>query len=157
MLVFPIVAYFVLPSQWYLKELFIAYTVNYGGGAICYILFIAYGPRKVIATVQEPMSDHFQEVTTVTAAVNSSANVFPSLHVSLTVTVWLLAWRTRDEYGLWIYNIENRTTTSVNRIADIVSNEMGVNPSYEYTGGDRGWCGDIPKTHLSIAKLEALG
>jgi UDP-glucose 4-epimerase len=63
-----------------------------------------------------------------------------------------------EEVGpIHTYNLGNRTTTSVNRIADIVSSEMGVNPCYEYTGGDRGWSGDIPKVHLSTAKLEALG
>ncbi|MFB6195080.1 MAG: NAD-dependent epimerase/dehydratase family protein [Haloplanus sp.] len=55
------------------------------------------------------------------------------------------------------YNLGTRTTTSVNRIADIVSEEMGVDPTYEYTGGDRGWTGDVPKMRLSIEKLAALG
>ncbi|WP_181685159.1 NAD-dependent epimerase/dehydratase family protein [Halorhabdus salina] len=55
------------------------------------------------------------------------------------------------------YNLGTRTTTSVNRIADIVSDEMGVDPDYEYTGGDRGWEGDVPKMRLSIEKLAALG
>jgi UDP-glucose 4-epimerase len=55
------------------------------------------------------------------------------------------------------YNLGTRTTTSVTRIADIVSEEMGLDPSYEYTGGDRGWTGDVPKMRLSIEKLSALG
>jgi UDP-glucose 4-epimerase len=56
-----------------------------------------------------------------------------------------------------IYNLGTRTTTSVNAIADIVADEMGVDPDYEYTGGDRGWTGDVPKMRLSIEKLSALG
>jgi UDP-glucose 4-epimerase len=56
-----------------------------------------------------------------------------------------------------IYNLGTRTTTSVNTIADIVADEMGVDPDYEYTGGDRGWTGDVPKMRLSIEKLSALG
>jgi UDP-glucose 4-epimerase len=55
------------------------------------------------------------------------------------------------------YNLGTRTTTSVNRIADIVSEEMGLDPEYAYTGGDRGWTGDVPKMRLSIEKLSALG
>lgn len=55
------------------------------------------------------------------------------------------------------YNLGTRTTTSVNRIADIVSDELGVNPDYEHTGGERGWTGDVPKMRLSIEKLTALG
>jgi UDP-glucose 4-epimerase len=55
------------------------------------------------------------------------------------------------------YNLGSRTTTSVNHIADVVSEEMGLDPAYEYTGGDRGWTGDVPKMRLSIEKLAALG
>jgi len=55
------------------------------------------------------------------------------------------------------YNLGTRTTTSVDRIADIVSSEMGLDPEYQYTGGDRGWVGDVPRMRLSIEKLSALG
>ncbi|MEM4781878.1 MAG: NAD-dependent epimerase/dehydratase family protein [Halalkalicoccus sp.] len=63
---------------------------------------------------------------------------------------------TTDE-PLNTYNIGTRTTTSVTRIADIVSEELGLNPDYEFTGGERGWTGDIPRMRLSIEKLAALG
>ena len=55
------------------------------------------------------------------------------------------------------YNLGTRTTTSVRTIADIVSEEMGVEPSYEFTGGDRGWVGDVPRMRLSVENLAALG
>jgi len=55
------------------------------------------------------------------------------------------------------FNLGTRTTTSVTRIADIVADEMGIDPEYEYTGGDRGWTGDVPKMRLSIEKLAGLG
>ena len=55
------------------------------------------------------------------------------------------------------YNLGTRTTTSVTTIADIVAEEMGLDPAYEYTGGDRGWVGDVPRMRLSIEKLSALG
>ena len=56
-----------------------------------------------------------------------------------------------------VFNLGTQTTTSVDRIADIVSEQMGLEPTYEYTGGDRGWSGDVPKMRLSIEKLAALG
>ncbi|GAB3677441.1 NAD-dependent epimerase/dehydratase family protein [Halopiger thermotolerans] len=55
------------------------------------------------------------------------------------------------------YNLGTRTTTSVDRIAAIVADEMGLEPEFEYTGGERGWTGDVPKMRLSIEKLAALG
>ena len=61
------------------------------------------------------------------------------------------------ERDLNTYNLGSRTTTSVTRIADIVADEMGLDPEYSYTGGDRGWTGDVPKMRLSVEKLSALG
>ena len=55
------------------------------------------------------------------------------------------------------YNLGSRTTTSVTRIADIVADELGLDPEYEFTGGDRGWTGDVPKMRLSVEKLSAIG
>ena len=56
-----------------------------------------------------------------------------------------------------IYNLGTKTTTSVTQIADIVSDDLGVTPEYTYTGGDRGWTGDVPKMRLSIEKMADLG
>jgi UDP-glucose 4-epimerase len=55
-----------------------------------------------------------------------------------------------------VYNLGTRTTTSVTQIADIVSEEMGLDPTYEYEGGRRGWSGDVPKMRLDIEKLTDL-
>lgn len=63
----------------------------------------------------------------------------------------------QTEKSLNTYNLGTRTTTSVTRIADIVTDEMGLDPEYTYTGGDRGWVGDVPRMRLSIEKLAALG
>jgi len=60
-----------------------------------------------------------------------------------------------DDYNL--YNLGSKTTTSVVDIADIVADVMGLDPAYEFTGGDRGWTGDVPKMRLDTSKLSALG
>ena len=56
-----------------------------------------------------------------------------------------------------VFNLGTRTTTSVTRIADIVADELGLDPEFEYSGGDRGWTGDVPKMCLAIDKVSALG
>jgi UDP-glucose 4-epimerase len=56
-----------------------------------------------------------------------------------------------------VYNLGTRTTTSVDRIADIVAEEMGLDLDRVYTGGDRGWTGDVPRMRLSVEKLAGLG
>ena len=63
----------------------------------------------------------------------------------------------RADDAMNTYNLGTRTTTSVDRIAAIVADEMDLDPTFEYTGGDRGWTGDVPKMRLSIEKLSALG
>ena len=56
-----------------------------------------------------------------------------------------------------VYNLGTETTTSVTQIADIVADVMDLDPTYEYTGGDRGWTGDVPRMRLDVEKLQALG
>ena len=55
------------------------------------------------------------------------------------------------------YNIGTHDTVSVMRIAEVVSEVMGVDPSFEYTGGERGWKGDVPRMRLDIERLCATG
>jgi UDP-glucose 4-epimerase len=56
-----------------------------------------------------------------------------------------------------LYNLGTRTTISVTRIAEIVSDVVDCDPEFEYTGGDRGWTGDVPKMRLSVEKVGATG
>mgnify|MGYP001159744493 CR=1 FL=1 len=57
-----------------------------------------------------------------------------------------------------LFNLGSHDTCSVRRIAEIVVEETGYNDaSIEYTGGDRGWAGDIPKAMLSIEKMLSTG
>lgn len=57
-----------------------------------------------------------------------------------------------------IYNLSvEGGGTTVTTIADIVSEEMGLKPEYLYTGGDRGWKGDVPRFEYDISKVLATG
>lgn len=78
------------------------------------------------------------------------------LHVDACVDGLCYIVEAADEQ-LNVYNLGTRTTTSVTQIADIVSETLGVEPRYEYTGGERGWPGDVPRMRLSIEKARALG
>ena len=62
-----------------------------------------------------------------------------------------------DSGTIHTYNLGTRTTTSVNRIAEIVAEVLNVDPKFVYTGGDRGWVGDVPRMKLSIEKLVDIG
>lgn len=62
--------------------------------------------------------------------------------------------RTRD---IELYNISNDSSITVNEIANIVCEKMKVEPTYEYTGGDTGWEGDVPRYMFDISKARAKG
>lgn len=103
LLVFPLIAYFVLDRLDMFKSLTIAYTMNYGLGIICYVIFVAYGPRNMIPElVEEPLYLYYPQYQLLTSEINEYTNVFPSLHTSLSATVMFFAWRTRDRYRLWM-------------------------------------------------------
>ncbi len=57
-----------------------------------------------------------------------------------------------------LYNLGTGDTCSVRRIAEIVIEESGFEEvSIDYTGGDRGWAGDVPKTSLNVDNLFDTG
>ncbi len=56
-----------------------------------------------------------------------------------------------------IFNIGSKDQVKVRRIAEIVCEEMGLNPAFRFTGGRRGWRGDVPVMLLSIERLKKLG
>jgi UDP-glucose 4-epimerase len=57
-----------------------------------------------------------------------------------------------------IFNLAVEDNKIVDRVADIVISEMGLKDvKRRYTGGPRGWIGDIPVVHLDITKLKNCG
>ena len=57
-----------------------------------------------------------------------------------------------------IFNLAVEDNKMVDRVADIVIREMGLKDvKRKYTGGPRGWIGDIPVVHLDISKIKSVG
>jgi UDP-glucose 4-epimerase len=57
-----------------------------------------------------------------------------------------------------IFNLGLQEQTTVDELADIVIQEMGLtNVRKSHTGGQRGWIGDNPVVYLSIKKIQELG
>ena len=60
--------------------------------------------------------------------------------------------------SLNLFNLGSHDTCSVRRIAEIVVEETKcIDANIEYTGGDRGWAGDIPRAMLGIDKMLSTG
>jgi UDP-glucose 4-epimerase len=65
---------------------------------------------------------------------------------------------TNTDDAINYYNLGSDDTCSVSRIAEIVIEESGLSGvSIEYTGGDRGWAGDVPKAMLDPSRMRAAG
>ena len=55
-------------------------------------------------------------------------------------------------------NIGSEDWIDVKTIANIVAGEMRCSGArYRFTGGERGWVGDVPKMQLSLSRIKALG
>ena len=79
------------------------------------------------------------------------------LHVSDCIDAMLFAVEASHEMAN-IFNIGSDDTINSTRIGEIVVKEMGLeNVKFSYTGGKRGWKGDVPRMLLSIDKLKSLG
>ena len=61
--------------------------------------------------------------------------------------------------GEIVYNISVTSPgTTVTKIAEIVVEELGLqNVKFNYTGGDRGWKGDVPRFSYDISKVLGTG
>jgi len=55
------------------------------------------------------------------------------------------------------FNLGVEDTTSVSEIAQMVINAMNLKAKIRYTGGDRGWIGDVPKFSYDLNKIHQLG
>jgi len=57
-----------------------------------------------------------------------------------------------------LFNLGSEGTTEVNKIAEMVVKEMNLkNVTFKYTGGERGWKGDIPRFQFDVSKINKLG
>jgi UDP-glucose 4-epimerase len=57
-----------------------------------------------------------------------------------------------------IFNLGLQEQTTVDRLAEIVIEEMGLSKvKKSYTGGARGWVGDNPVVYLSTKRIKGLG
>ena len=77
------------------------------------------------------------------------------IYVSDVITAFMAAWKSTK--GFAPYNVANDGTLSVTEIAELVSETMNLSPKFSYTGGERGWTGDVKKSVMSMDKIKYLG
>ena len=80
----------------------------------------------------------------------------PYLYVKDLVEAILFVWKNSSD-KLNIYNLGVNSRTKVKDIAALVIEEMKLNANIKYTGGDRGWIGDVPEFNYDLTKVNNLG
>jgi len=81
----------------------------------------------------------------------------PYLHARELVEGILFGFGHSNE-KLNLFNLGVDSNTTVTRIAEMVVEEMGLKDvKFKYTGGKRGWAGDVPRFQLSTEKMGKLG
>ncbi|MBV9759384.1 MAG: NAD-dependent epimerase/dehydratase family protein [Acidobacteriaceae bacterium] len=80
------------------------------------------------------------------------------IHVEDVVSAVLLAYE-RSEQPFTVYNVATGDYITVTEIAEIAAGIVGCNgkTKFTYTGGDRGWKGDVPVVRLSTERIRSLG
>lgn len=80
----------------------------------------------------------------------------PYLYVKDLVEAILFIWKNTDN-KLNFYNLGVDSRTRVKEIAQMVIEEMELKSEVKYTGGDRGWIGDVPEFNYNLDKIHSLG
>jgi UDP-glucose 4-epimerase len=81
----------------------------------------------------------------------------PYLYVTECVDGIMHGFEHADE-EINVFNLGVDSVTEVTRIGELVVEEMGLeNVDFKYTGGRRGWKGDVPHFQFDINKIKKLG
>lgn len=81
----------------------------------------------------------------------------PYVYVKDLVKGILFAWRNASD-KLNYFNLGVDSSTTVKKVAKIITEEMGCKKTkLIYTGGKRGWVGDVPKYIYDLKKINKLG
>jgi UDP-glucose 4-epimerase len=75
------------------------------------------------------------------------------IHVDDCVNAILTAARNQED-SYEVYNVGNEDSVSVTNIAEAVIDECGSDTEIYYTGGEKGWTGDVPVMLLDIEKIK---
>jgi UDP-glucose 4-epimerase len=81
----------------------------------------------------------------------------PYLYVRECVDAMLYGWEHAKE-GVNCFNLACDGATSVRAIAEMMCQELGLEGvEFHFTGGSRGWKGDVPQVRLDPGRMAALG
>ncbi len=133
-----------------------AYVHNFGMNAVIYRFANIVGPRSTHGVIYDfvmKLKKNPQELE----ILGDGTQTKSYLYVEDCVDAIIFGYEHRKK-DVEIFNIGSEDWISVRKIADIVVEEMGLKDvAYRFTGGKRGWKGDVPKMLLSIERIKSYG
>jgi UDP-glucose 4-epimerase len=84
------------------------------------------------------------------------------IHVDDVINAMMLVYENgqKSAQPFDVFNVATDDYITVTEIADVACEVGGLlskDVDYQYTGGDRGWKGDVPKVLFNVEKVKALG
>jgi UDP-glucose 4-epimerase len=138
------------------EALLAAYAHMFGINAVVFRFANVVGARQTHGVTYDFVRRLLDDPTELRILGNGSQSK-SYIHVTDAVAA-MLTLADRDWQGFEIFNAGTGDYVTVTEIADLVVEMMGLaDVRYEYTGGSRGWKGDVPVVRFRSDKLASLG
>jgi UDP-glucose 4-epimerase len=138
------------------EALLSAYAHMFGIHAVAFRFANVVGPRQTHGVTYDfvrKLLENPAELCILGDGSQSKSYIHVSDVVSAMLTLADHGWE-----GFEAFNVGTGDYVTVTEIADLVVEQMGlVGVRYNYTGGSRGWKGDVPIVRFNSSKLTALG
>lgn len=133
-----------------------AYAHMFGIHATVFRFANVVGPRQTHGVTYDFVR-HLLEDPTVLEILGDGGQSKSYIHVSDVIAA-ILTVSDRDGEGFEVFNVGTGDYVTVTEIADLVVERMELTDvRYRYTGGARGWKGDVPIVRFRSDKLASLG
>ncbi|EDY35259.1 NAD dependent epimerase/dehydratase family [Aciduliprofundum boonei T469] len=133
-----------------------SYAHTFGMSAVIYRFANIVGPRSTHGVIYDfimKLKRNMHELE----ILGDGTQTKSYLYVKDCVDAIIFGYKNRKR-DVEIFNIGSEDWINVRKIADIIVEEMGLQDvKYKFTGGKRGWKGDVPKMLLSIEKIKSYG
>ncbi|MCZ4491298.1 MAG: UDP-glucose 4-epimerase [Baekduia sp.] len=133
-----------------------AYAHMFGIPAIVFRFANVVGPRQTHGVTYDFVRKLLADPTRLTIQGDGQQSK-SYIHVSDVVDAMLLLVK-KDFGGFDVWNAGTEDYVTVSEIADLCCERLGLaDVAYEFTGGARGWKGDVPVVRFDTQKIRTLG
>lgn len=140
------------------EALIAAYAHMFAMTGLCFRFANVVGPRQTHGVGYDFVRRLMVDPTRL-AILGDGRQTKSYIHVRDVVDAVLTA-HARETRRFQVFNVSTLDAISVTEIGRLACGVVGLDPAavrFEYSGGDRGWKGDVPVVRLDSARIRALG